>query len=46
MKHGEFQDDLVRELTEVTAMLRARFRGRRSARRRAERALAAARGTR
>ena len=43
MEDGEFEDDLVRDVTEVKTSLRARLYGRRSARRRAERALAAAR---
>ena len=43
MEDGEPEDDLVRDVTEVMTSLCARFYGRRSARRRAERALAAAR---
>ena len=43
MKNGELEDDLVRDVTEVMTSLCARLYGRRSARRRAERALAAAR---
>ena len=43
MEDGEFEDDLVRDVTEVKTSLCARLYGRRSARRRAERALAAAR---
>ena len=43
MEEGELEDDLVRDVTEVTTSLCARLYGRRSARRRAERALAAAR---
>ncbi len=39
---GELEDDLVRDVTEVMTSLCARLYGRRSARRRAERALAAA----
>ena len=42
MDEGELEDDLVREVTEVMTSLCARLYGRRSARRRAERALAAA----
>ena len=40
---GEVEDDLVRDVTEVMTSLCARLYGRRSAKRRAERALAAAR---
>ena len=40
---GEVEDDLVRDVTEVMTSLCARLYGRRSARRRAERAVAAAR---
>ena len=43
MDEGELEDDLVRDVTEVMTSLCARLYGRRSARRRAERALAAAR---
>ena len=43
MEDGELEDDLVRDVTEVKTSLCARLYGRRSARRRAERALAAAR---
>ena len=43
MDEGELEDDLVRDVTEVMTWLCARLYGRRSARRRAERALAAAR---
>ncbi len=43
MEEGELEDDLVRDATEVMTSLCARLYGRRSARRRAERALAAAR---
>lgn len=43
MEDGELEDDLVRDVTEVLASLCARLYGRHSARRRAERALAAAR---
>ena len=43
MEDGELEDDLVRDVTEVMTSLCARLYGRRSARRRAERALAAAR---
>ena len=43
MGDGELEDDLVRDVTEVMTSLCARLYGRRSARRRAERALAAAR---
>ena len=39
----ELEDDLVRDITEVMTSLCARLYGRRSAKRRAERALAAAR---
>ena len=39
---AELEDDLVRDVTEVMTSLCARLYGRRSARRRAERALAAA----
>ena len=42
MEEGELEDDLVRDATEVMASLCARLYGRRSARRRAERALTAA----
>ena len=42
MDEGELEDDLVRDITEVMTSLCARLYGRRSARRRAERALAAA----
>ena len=42
MDEGELEDDLVRDVTEVMTSLCARLYGRRSARRRAERALAAA----
>ena len=42
MEEGELEDDLVRDVTEVMTWLCARLYGRRSARRRAERALAAA----
>ena len=42
MEDGEIEDDLVRDVTEVMTSLCARLYGRRSARRRAERALAAA----
>ena len=42
MEDGELEDDLVRDVTEVMTSLCARLYGRRSARRRAERALAAA----
>ena len=42
MEEGELEDDLVRDATEVMTSLCARLYGRRSARRRAERALAAA----
>ena len=41
---AELEDDLVRDVTEVMTSLCARLYGRRSARRRAERALAAAAG--
>ncbi len=43
MEDRELEDDLVRDVTEVMTSLCARLYGRRSARRRAERALAAAR---
>ena len=43
MEEGELEDDLVRDVTEVMTSLCARLYGRRSVRRRAERALAAAR---
>ena len=43
MEDGELDDDLVRDVTEVMTSLCARLYGRRSARRRVERALAAAR---
>ena len=43
MEDGELEDDLVRDVTEVMTSLCARLYDRRSARRRAERALAAAR---
>ena len=42
MDEGELEDDLVRDVTLVMTWLCARLYGRRSARRRAERALAAA----
>ena len=42
MDEAELEDDLVREVTEVMTSLCARLYGRRSARRRAERALTAA----
>ena len=42
MDESELEDDLVRDVTEVMTSLCARLYGRRSARRRAERALAAA----
>ena len=42
MAEGELEDDLVRDVTEVMTSLCARLYGRRSARRRTERALAAA----
>ena len=42
MEEGELEDDLVRDATEVMTSLCARLYGRRSARRRAERALTAA----
>ena len=42
MDEAELEDDLVRDVTEVMTSLCARLYGRRSARRRAERALAAA----
>ena len=44
MDDGELEDDLVRDVTEVMKSLCARLHGRRSARRCAERALAAAAG--
>ena len=44
MENEEVEDDLVRDVTEVMTSLCARLYGRRSARRRAERAVAAARG--
>ena len=43
MEDNELEDDLVRDVTEVMTSLCARLYGRRSAKRRAERALAAAR---
>ena len=43
MEDNELEDDLVRDATEVMTSLCARLYGRRSAKRRAERALAAAR---
>lgn len=43
MEDGDLEDDLVRDVSEVMTSLCARLYGRRSARRRAERALAAAR---
>ena len=43
MEEVELEDNLVRDVTEVMTSLCARLYGRRSARRRAERALAAAR---
>ena len=43
VEDGEVEDDLVRDVTEVMTSLCARLYGRRSARRRAERAVAAAR---
>ena len=43
MEDSELEDDLVRDVTEVMTSLCARLYGRRSARRRAQRALAAAR---
>ena len=43
MENEEVEDDLVRDVTEVMTSLCARLYGRRSARRRAERAVAAAR---
>ena len=43
MEDGELEDDLVRDVTEVKTSLCTRLYGRRCARRRAERALAAAR---
>ena len=42
MDDGELEDDLVRDVTEVMTSLCARLYGRSSARRRAERAIAAA----
>ncbi len=42
MDEGELEDDLIRDVTEVMTSLCARLYGRRSARRRAERAIAAA----
>ena len=42
MEDEEIEDDLVRDVTEVMTFLCARLYGRRSARRRAERAMAAA----
>ena len=42
MEERELEDDLVRDVTEVMTSLCARLYGRRSARRRAERALTAA----
>ena len=42
MDEAELEDDLVRDVTEVMTSLCARLYGRRSARRRAERALSAA----
>ena len=42
MEDGELEDDLVRDAAEVMTSLCARLYGRRSARRRVERALAAA----
>ena len=42
MEEEEIEDDLVRDVTEVMTSLCARLYGRRSARRRAERAMAAA----
>ena len=44
MDEGELEDDLVRDVTELMTSLCARLYGRRSAKRRAERALAAAGG--
>ena len=44
MEEGELEDDLVGDVTEVMTSLCARLYGRRSVRRRAERALAAAAG--
>ena len=44
MEDSELEDDLVRDATEVMTSLFARLYGRRSAQRRAERALAAAAG--
>ena len=46
MEDEEIEDDLVRDVTEVMTSLCARLYGRRSARRRAERAMAAARESR
>ena len=43
MDNSEVEDDLVRDATEVMTSLCARLYGKRSARRRAERAVAAAR---
>ena len=43
MEDGELEDDLVRDVTEVMTSLCARLYGRRSAKRRAERAMAAVR---
>ena len=40
MDEGEIEDDLVRDVTEVMTSLCARLYGRRSAKRRAERAMA------
>ena len=42
MDEGELEDDLVRDATEVMTSLCARLYGKRSARRRAERAVSAA----
>ena len=42
VEEGEVEDDLVRDATEVLTSMCARLYGRRSAARRAERALAAA----
>ena len=42
MEEGELEDDLVRDVTEAMTSLCARLYGRRAARRRAERTLAAA----
>ena len=42
MDEGELEDDLVRDATEVMTSLCARLYGKRSARRRAERAMSAA----